>query len=438
MDILIMAAQLILSLTILVFVHEMGHFLAAKAFGIKVEKFYIFFDAWGKKLFSFKRGETEYGIGWLPLGGYVKIAGMIDESMDKEAMKKDPEPWEFRSKPAWQRLIVMIGGIVMNIILGILIYSMFLAVYSKEYLPNAELQAEGLYVYEAGEELGLETGDFIVAVNGHEVERYSDIRSPRFFFGATITVERDGKQFDLDLPGNLFKQIGDPLFDPLYQDVTFLQFNKDSHNEEVGLEEGDQFLAVNGEAFRNFPEFSETLEAYADEEIEMTIMRDGAEQTVSMRVDTAGKLGIALDAKVSDVYAMQPYQLGNSLKFGFKDAVNTLVLQVLGFAKLFAGEVNPRDSVASPIGIAKLFGATWDWGRFWLMTALISMVLAFMNFLPIPALDGGHIVFLMIEIVRGKPVSEKVLEKAQMVGMILLLMLMAFAVGNDILKGFGI
>jgi regulator of sigma E protease len=179
-------------------------------------------------------------------------------------------------------------------------------------------------------------------------------------------------------------------------------------------------------------------EAFADEEIEMTIMRDGAEQTISMQVDTAGKLGIALDAKVSDVYAMQPYQLGNSLKFGFKDAVNTLVLQVLGFAKLFAGEVNPRDSVASPIGIAKLFGATWDWGRFWLMTALISMVLAFMNFLPIPALDGGHIVFLMIEIVRGKPVSEKVLEKAQMVGMILLLMLMAFAVGNDILKGFGI
>lgn len=438
MDILIMAAQLILSLTILVFVHEMGHFLAAKAFGIKVEKFYIFFDAWGKKLFSFKRGETEYGLGWLPLGGYVKIAGMIDESMDKEAMKKEPEPWEFRSKPAWQRLIVMIGGIVMNIILGILIYSMFLSVYSKEYLPNSELQADGLYVYQAGEELGLESGDYIVAVNGHEVERYSDIRSPRFFFGATITVERAGEQFDLDLPGNLFKQIGDQLFDPMYQDVIFLQFGEDSHNEDVGLEEGDQFIALDGNTFKNFPEFTEALEGYSGEEVEVTVMRGDEKKKFSMAIDTAGKLGIALDAKVSDQYAMQPYDLGKSLKFGFKDAVNTLVLQVLGFAKLFAGEMNPRDSVASPIGIAKLFGATWDWARFWLMTALISMILAFMNFLPIPALDGGHIVFLIIEIVRGKPVSEKVLEKAQMVGMILLLMLMAFAVGNDILKGFGI
>jgi regulator of sigma E protease len=416
----------------------MGHFLAAKAFGIKVDKFYIFFDAWGKKLFSFKRGETEYGIGWLPLGGYVKIAGMIDESMDKEAMKKDPEPWEFRSKPAWQRLIVMIGGIVMNIILGILIYSFYLGFYDKDYLPASELAQDGIYVYEAGEELGLENGDQIIAVNGNEVERYGDIRSPKFFFGATLTVLRDGKEVDVKLPGDLFKQIGEPLFDPMYQSVFFMQFAEDSPNKDVELEEGDRFISIQGEGFRNFAEFQEQLQRHKGEEVNVTMERDGADFNVNLQIDTNGMIGFAPDISLDDHYNMQAYSLGSSLKFGFKDAWNTLVLQVLGFSKLFAGEVNPRDSVASPIGIAKLFGTSWDWGRFWLMTALISMVLAFMNFLPIPALDGGHIVFLLIEIVRGKPVSESVLEKAQLVGMIILLSLMAFAVGNDILKGFGI
>ncbi len=433
-----MAAQLILSLTILVFVHEMGHFLAAKAFGIKVEKFYIFFDAWGKKLFSFKRGETEYGIGWLPLGGYVKIAGMVDESMDKEAMAAEPQPWEFRSKPAWQRLIVMIGGIVMNIILGIIIYTFYLSFYSQQYLPNSELQESGVFVYEAGEELGFEQGDWIVAVNGKEVERYKDIRSPKFFFGSTVTVVRDGEEMDIKLPGNLFKQLSSPLFDPMYQSVYFQQFSETSLNVDAALEPGDRFMKIGETEIQNFKQFSDSLKAHKDSELSFTMLRGEESFDIELLIDTSGLIGFQPDVRLDDYYQMEAYTMGKAFKFGLKDAVNTLVLQVLGFSKLFSGDVDPRESVASPIGIAKLFGSTWQWDRFWLMTALISMILAFMNFLPIPALDGGHIVFLLIEIVRGKPVSEKVLEKAQIVGMILLLTLMVFAVGNDILKGFGI
>jgi len=438
MGILIMAAQLIASLSILVFIHELGHFLAAKAFGMRVDKFFIFFDAWGSKLWSKKIGETEYGIGWLPLGGYVKIAGMIDESMDKEQMAKEPEEWEFRSKPAWQRFIVMIGGIVMNVILGVIVFAACLSHYEKDYIPVAEMD-KGIYAFQLGEELGFKTGDKIISINGEEPIRFKDIQSPKIYFGAEIDVERDGKRTKIEVTDTLFKKLekerGASIIEPFNHQVKVARVIDDGHAKEAGLEVKDIIVAVNGTKVRNYGDLTNTLEANKNGSVSLTVERDGKNLNLTSKVSEEGKLGFNpyFDAKA--VNTTKTYSFGETIKYGSKEGWDMVAMNAVAIGKMFTGDVNPIDSVQSPIGIARVFGDVWIWEKFWKLTGLLSFILAFMNILPIPALDGGHMMFLTFEMLTGRSLSDNFLEKAQMVGMMILLPLMLFAIGKDIWVG---
>jgi regulator of sigma E protease len=431
---LIMAAQLILGLSILVVLHELGHFLAARAFGIKVEKFYLFFDAWGVKLFSFKKGDTEYGIGWLPLGGYVKISGMVDESMDKEAMKQPPQPWEFRSKPAWQRLIVMVAGVTMNAILGVAIFSFSLFHYAKKYLPNEEIK-EGIYAYELARYVGLETGDKVIAINGKSFERFEDLLSTRVMFGATLTVDRNGRKVDVQIPDSLYRTITragrGKFIGPDNVAVVVDSVPKGTNADKAGLRAGDKIIAINGMP-ASFGQLREENIKNINNKVELTINRDDQTIILPVQVDSNGILGFSHH----NPYKGKDYTLGKAICFGASDANEALVGTVKGLGKVFSGQEKASESIQGPIGIARIYGGIWDWARFWSITGLLSMVLAFMNILPIPALDGGHVIFLIIEAVTRKKFSDSFMEKAQIVGMVLLLCLMVFAFGNDIRKLF--
>ncbi len=438
---LIMAAQLILGLSILVTLHELGHFIAARAFGIRVEKFYLFFDAWGIKLFSYKKGDTEYGIGWLPFGGYVKIAGMIDESMDTEQMASEPQPWEFRSKPAWQRLVVMIGGVTMNAILGIAIFSYTLLQYKKEYLPNDQIiQGQGIYAYTLGKEIGLQDGDKILAINGKSVERFEDILSSRVLFGSTLSVSRNNNSLEVTVPDNFYKKVSTSGrwnfigYGPLQFEIG--KINPGEPAEKAGIKVGDKITAINGEKINGSDELIGKVSKLKNKEVTLTILRGNQTLLITSAVSAKGTIGIAYDAAPAKnaTYTMQPYTFGSAVAFGASDAIEALVSNAKGLGKLFTGEEKASDSVQGPIGIATIYGGVWDWARFWAITGLLSMVLAFMNMLPIPALDGGHVVFLIIESVFRVKLSDKVMERAQVVGMVILLSLMIFAIGNDVWK----
>ena len=438
MDVVIQIAQLILALTILVFIHELGHFMAARMFGIRVEKFFIFFDAYGKKLWSIKRGDTEYGIGWLPLGGYVKIAGMIDESMDKDAMKKPAEPWELRSKPNWQKFIVMIGGIVMNVILGIILYVFILANYSKNYTTVEGVNnAGGIYATEAGKKYGFETGDKLVSINGRSYERLDDYVSARLYFGSDVVVDRNGKQIELVVADSAFKDKmrGEVLFD-LKATIKIEDFSDSLKNaKEAGLQKGDILKAIDSVPVEYFTQMSEMFKARKGQSVPITVDRNGTEQTMLTQVDEHGRIGILTNTKLYAYDSVQ-YSFGKALSYGTRDAFEVFYFQAVSLVRIFRGDIPARESISSPIGITKLFAPKWDWTSFWILTALLSMVLAFMNLLPIPALDGGHIMFIAIESITGRKLSDKFMERAQLVGMILLLSLMVFAVGNDIVKMF--
>jgi len=433
MESLIMAAQLILGLSLLVFVHELGHFLAAKAFGMRVNRFYIFFDAWDKKLFSKKIGETEYGIGWLPLGGYVQIAGMIDETQDAASLSAEPEPWEFRAKPAWQRFIVMIGGIVMNVITGILIFAMYLNVYQKEYLPMEEVNKTGFHVYELAQSIGMQQGDKIIAIDGNKPSRFKDATGVGLFLGNTLTIERNGKTIDLALPDTFYREMRKPFIQPLKSDVYIELIPDNTNAKKAGLKGGDKFVAINGTPIKGYSDLTTVLNNNKEQEVQLTVLRENAEVSITCLVTDEGKLGFLPRFDFKPYYAHQAYDWMNGLSYGSLEGYNVTVSQLIGFGMLFSGKVNPRDSVASPIRIAKtLYGGTWNWPRFWSMTALLSFVLAFMNILPIPALDGGHMMFLSYEIISGQRPSDAFLEKAQIVGFVLIMGLMIFAFGNDI------
>ena len=438
MDVVIQIAQLILALTILVFIHELGHFMAARMFGIRVGKFFIFFDAYGKKLWSIKRGDTEYGIGWLPLGGYVKIAGMIDESMDKDAMKKPAEPWELRSKPNWQKFIVMIGGIVMNVILGIILYVFILANYSKNYTTVEGVNnAGGIYATEAGKKYGFETGDKLVSINGRSYERLDDYVSARLYFGSDVVVDRNGKQIELVVADSAFKDKmrGEVLFD-LKATIKIEDFSDSLKNaKEAGLQKGDILKAIDSVPVEYFTQMSEMFKARKGQSVPITVDRNGTEQTMLTQVDEHGRIGILTNTKLY-AYDSVHYSFGKALSYGTRDAFEVFYFQAVSLVRIFRGDIPARESISSPIGITKLFAPKWDWTSFWILTALLSMVLAFMNLLPIPALDGGHIMFIAIESITGRKLSDKFMERAQLVGMILLLSLMVFAVGNDIVKMF--
>ncbi len=434
MDGLVMAGQLILGLSIIVTLHELGHFLAARAFGIRVEKFFLFFDAWGIKLFSFKKGDTEYGIGWLPLGGYVKIAGMIDESMDKDAMKLPPKDDEFRSKPAWQRLIVMIGGVVVNFILGVIILAFITLHYEKEYLPVDAID-NGIYAYELGKEVGFETGDKIIEVNGVKLDRFNDITSQSNLMGATITVLRDGEEVDVIIPDDFYKNYTKKT-KPLFIRADNYEFVIDSvipnmAGFEAGLMKDDKVISINNSFVSSFGEFRSKVIENKGSEIKLTLLRENDTLDLAVNIDSSGMIGVLA---LRPPYQYKKYSVADGLKYGVKDGVSILSANIKGFGKIFSGKEKATDSLQGPIGIATIYGSVWNWHRFWFLTAMISLILGFMNILPIPALDGGHVVFLLVEVVTGRPVSEKIMEKAQMVGMFILLALMVFVIGNDIWK----
>jgi regulator of sigma E protease len=439
MSALTMAAQLILGLSILVTLHELGHYLAARAFGIRVEKFYLFFDAWSIRLFRFKKGNTEYGVGWLPLGGYVKISGMIDESLDKDQLASPPQPHEFRSKPAWQRLIVMIAGVTMNVLLGIALFSFNLLYYKKEYLPNSEVK-HGIYAYALGRELGLQNGDKIIAINGKTFQRFEDVLSSRIMFGATLTVERHGQWIDIHIPDNFYKRFTGQSLN------NFIGIGELSYYvravmpgepaQKSGVKSGDTLLQINHVAVTELENIRKAISENAGKNIILTVKRQEEILDLTVPVSDKGTIGIAYTAamKMPDNYAMKKYNVWSAFRFGTSDAFESLISNAKGLQKIFTGEEKASESLQGPIGIATIYGGTWDWAKFWAITGLLSMVLAFMNMLPIPALDGGHVIFLLIETITRKKFSDKFMERSQIIGMIILLTLMIFAVGNDIWK----
>ncbi len=440
---MIMLAQLLLSLSFLVAVHEFGHLIAAKYFGMRVEQFSIGFPP---KIWSFKKGETEYAISAVPLGGYVKISGMIDESLDSEAMKQPPQPWEFRSKPAWQRLIVMLGGIFVNVVVGVLIFIGITYVFGDTYLLKDVINNNGGFqVYEVGESIGLKTGDKIVKINGHEYEYLEDLIRPETLLAgnASYTVDRDGKLIDIPIPGDFIQK-----FNKKETARNFLSYRfpsivsstvPNSVADKMGLKEGDRIVEMNGTPITYNDEITAFLTSNKIDTLTVKVQRAGNVITLREAFKDAESLG---------VYATRPkdffdeaerritYSFAESIPLGTERAFTTLAVQIKAFGKIVSGALSPKESLSGPIGIMQAFGDTWDWERFWSLTGVLSLVLAFMNLLPIPALDGGHVMFLSYEIISRRKPSDKFLETAQKVGMVFLLGLMVFIFANDILKIF--
>ena len=435
MEIFIMVGQLTLGLSILIGMHELGHLLAAKAFGMRVEQFSIGFPPkiWGKKY-----GNTEYSFGMIPLGGFVKISGMIDESLDVKSMQAIPQPYEFRSKPAWQRLIVMMGGIIVNVLLGIFIFIGFKYTQGDTYLSKQELNKYGIVAYELGESIGLKTGDRILKINGKDYKSFRDLFSPAVLLSSDgyFTVDRNGEIITLNIPNDFVDKFADE--NNAQRFISFrLIFDvgaviEGSPADLGGLQVGDKIRALNGTEIKYYDQLQDNLDSLIGSEIILSIDRSNAQKNLMIQVNEEGKIGFQVNRlnKISTV----KYTFVESIPLGVELAFSIVWDNIKGFKKIFSGEVSASKSLSGPIGIAKIFGGTWDWQRFWHITGMLSMVLAFMNFLPIPALDGGHVVFLTWEIITGKKPSDAFLETAQKIGMILLLALMSYAILNDIIK----
>ena len=440
MVILIKAAQLILSLSILVIIHEFGHFIFSKAFKCRVEKFYLFFDPWFS-LFKFQKGETEYGIGWLPLGGYVKISGMIDESMDKEQMKLPAEPWEFRSKPSWQRLIIMIGGVLFNLILAVLLYSAVLFVWGEQYLPTKNAKY-GISVSETGKELGLKNGDKIISVDGIEVEDFNKIVATIVLNGAkTIEVQRNEEKVVVPVKNEIIpKLLKDKFIISLRipYSCNIVGFGKESPARDAGLEIGDEIMSINGSGFQYYDQFTDTLTASKEKTISLLIKHKGTEKTVSVSIGKSGVLGIQRDYLIEGLFDFKTisYSFFESFPAGVSKGDHAVGNYLKQFKLLFAPETKAYESLGGFIAIGNIFPSVWDWESFWNLTAFLSIILAVMNILPIPALDGGHVLFLLFEIITGRKPSDKFLEYAQIVGMVILFSLLIYANGNDIWKWY--
>lgn len=440
MDGLIMAGQMLLGLSILVILHEFGHFLAARAFGIKVEKFYLFFDAWGIKLFKFRYKDCEYGIGWLPLGGYVKIAGMIDESMDTKQLEGPPQPWEFRSKPAWQRLIVMLGGIIVNIILGIFIFWMLTFKYGETYVPN-DKAVYGVVPGVVAQDIGIQIGDKITQVNGKTVVKFKElVGSEVLMGGADLTLDRAGETVHIRVPDDILNKVADHHEEPFLRVreplMQIAQVEPKSAAATMGLQPGDSIVQVGDQSITYFDQLTETLLEQAGDSTTVKIIRNGQPLELSSIIPETGKLGFYPNSYTAQIAQQEQYGLLESLPIGAAAAWGSLADNAKGLGKMLTGDVNPRKALAGPVGIAQMFGAEVNWVKFWSLVGLLSMALALMNLLPIPGLDGGHTLFLLVEMVQGKPLNEKFLERAQIVGFVILVALMIFVFGNDILKIF--
>jgi len=430
MGLLIQILTFVLIISILVILHEFGHYLPAKWFKTRVEKFYLFFD-WKFSLFKKKIGETEWGIGWLPLGGYVKIAGMIDESMDTEQMKKDPEPWEFRSKPTWQRLIIMLGGVTVNFFLAWIIYSALLFTNGDTYIPAENLKY-GILVDSVGQKLGLQTGDKILSIDGKKSVKFSDAAKD-ILFGDEITVNREGNKVTIQIDDEGKK-------DFLNKGSNFLTYRmrpfvektqENSGAAKAGILSGDLITAVNGNEVTYYSDFLEKMKGFeANENISIAVERGGVHTLLDLKLSEDKIAGIY--PSVTDLSVTDNYSLIASIPAGFNKTIKVLTDQVRQFKIIFNRKTEGYKKVKGPIGIVEMMPTAWDWDFFWGFLAYFSIWLAFVNLLPIPALDGGHVMFLLYEMISGRPPSEKVLERGQIVGFIIVMGLMVVIFGNDI------
>lgn len=437
------AGYLLFSLSILVIVHEFGHFITAKWFKCRVEKFYLFFDPWFS-IFKKKVGDTEYGVGWLPLGGYVKIAGMVDESMDKEQMKQPPQPWEFRSKPAWQRLIIMLAGVTMNVLLAFFIYAMILYTWGETKLPMQNVTG-GVWVTDSlMSEIGLHTGDKIVSVNGEPVKYFDDVQA-KILLGKKIEVIRNGKEKTIDVPKNLIELLVEkkgkrtPFVlprQPVIIGGLDDSYSKNAQN--AGLKPFDQIVAVDSTPVRYFDEIGPVLNTKKGDSVSLTILRNGEKIQKEALVDTAGKIGfLVINADQADSLGIlkletKKYGLLASFPAGVRKTGEQLDFYIQQFKLILNPETGAYKGLGGFKTLASIFPSYgWNWEAFWKITAFFSIILAFMNLLPIPALDGGHVVFTLVEMVTGRKPSDKFLEYAQIVGMVILFGLLIFANGND-------
>ena len=429
------ALQLLLSLSILVVLHEAGHFLPARWFKTRVEKFYLFFDA-GFALFKFKKGDTEYGIGWLPLGGYVKISGMIDESMDKGQLNSEPQPWEFRSKPAWQRLIIMLGGVTVNLVLGFLIYMMVMGVWGQTIMP-VKNAVNGFSVDSMLYEYGLQDGDNILTLDGVTPSSAEKINKSLFLNGIKeVGYERNGVEGIAVMPDDLGQQMLNTgsivLISPRIP--TFIDtMAADSPLKEFDILKDDQLTAVNGTPTPYFDMLADVLQTVKGEDVKLTIIRNGQSKNISAHVDTLGRLGFRPRSAMKILGSEHiDYSFLESFGAGYNLGVEKLTDYVVSIRFIFSSAGVKQMGGFGAIG--GMFNPGWDWEGFWVATAFLSLILAFMNILPIPALDGGHVMFLLYEIITGKAPPQKFMEIAQMLGMLLLLTLVLYANGNDVWK----
>ena len=444
MVILMKTLQVILALGILVLIHEFGHFFFAKLFGIRVDKFYLFFDAWGVKLFSTKsrwfvklcpkaaEWETEYGIGWLPFGGYCKIAGMVDESMDTEMLKNDPQPWEFRTKPAWQRLLVMAGGVLFNFILAIIVYIAILATWGETYLSNDGKQ---IYANELAVDMGFQSGDHIISYDDYIPESFWMLQADLAReMAQKAVVLRDNDTLDIYIDHS---KIGDVLKSPGMFDLalpfTIDHVDETSLNAGAGLMAGDRIIAIDSSYTQFVQDAWPLLEARAGESVTAAIVRGSDTLSMALQVDTTGRLGVFL--KQYDLQTRE-YNIVQAIPAGFRKTFTTIGGYLKDLKLVVTPSTEAYKSVGSFISIGQIFPATWDWQRFLSILALLSVMLGVMNLIPIPALDGGHIMFTLYEMITRRKPSDKFLEVMQVVGMVLIFALMILAFGNDIFKLF--
>jgi len=429
-----MVGQLLLGLSILVGLHELGHLLTAKLFGMRVEKFSIGFPP---KIAGFQWGDTEYSIGAIPLGGFVKISGMVDESMDTAQLASEPQPWEFRAKPAWQRLIVMLGGIIVNVITGIIIFVTLVYSNGETYFSRDQVIENGIVAYEYGEAIGLKTGDKILDVNGQSYQSIGELSSGSALLSENgyYTVERQGEKIKVEIPKGFINSFNSEEAFSKFIAVRFPfevgSVEPGTGAEKMGIAAGDQIIAVNGSPITYFDEMQAALQQVKNQSVSLVRRRGAQVDTLNVPVSADARIGIAVNPLLEPV--VREYGFMESLSRGTSRAFGAVIVNAKALGKMFTGEVSTKN-VSGPIGMAKIYGNQWDWVKFWSITGLISMILAFMNLLPIPALDGGHVVFLLYEMVSGRAPSDKFLEYAQKVGMVILLGLMVFAIGNDILK----
>jgi len=462
MEIIIKIAQFFLSLTVLVLIHEFGHYFTARLFKIRVEKFYIFFNPWlslvrtkviaGKRKFSWlskktpetwkdEPGNTEWGIGWLPLGGYVKIAGMIDESMDKEQMKQEPQPWEFRTKPAWQRLIVMIAGVCMNILLAVGIYILLLFFIGESYLPTKNLKY-GIVVDSIAYDIGLRNGDKILSVDNKYIENFKEIPIEIIFNQSkTIQVLRDSLELNINIPEGFIGKIVDSKklsFIDYRFPFVIEDFTPNSIAQKAGMLPGDQIIAINDISTQYYDEFKKTLPDFVNQNVIITVLRNNQTIEIPLKLSETPMIGVAVkDPSNFLSFAVKEYSFWQAIPAGTLKTYKTTVDYFKQFKLLFTSkEVKVSENLGGFISIGKIFSPQWDWVHFWSITAFLSVILAFMNILPIPALDGGHVLFLLFEMITRRKPSEKFLEYAQYAGLAILLSLVLFANVNDIIRLF--